>query len=158
MGIEGADAPGRHGPAEVVADDGQPAARRAVGGVRVERHDQTALRLGVHVDGDVLRHQPLGEGDELFRHLAEDDPRVGMGGVHAGQGQDHGRRRGEAPLHGGLEEGLLRLEVPEDGGRRHADRFGDVGQRGAVEALLAEETAGGLEQIVTGNARWAAHL
>jgi hypothetical protein len=158
LGIEGADPPGVHGPAEVVADDGQPAARRTVGRVRVERDDQTPLGAGVHVDGDVLRHETLGEGDELLGHLAQHLARIGVDGVHTGQCQDYGRGSGESSLHGGLKEGLLRLEVPEDGCRRDADDFGDIGERRAVEAPLAEDAAGGLEQIVTGDARWTAHL
>ncbi len=112
----------------------------------------------MHVDGDVLGHDVLGEGDELLGDPAQDLAGVGLGRVDVRQLEQERRRRGNGVLHGREEESLLGLEMPEDGGGRHAEDGGNVGQRGGVETLLAEDATGGLEQFIPGDARWSAHL
>ncbi len=112
----------------------------------------------MHVDGDVLGHDVLGEGDEVLGDAAQHFAGIGLSRVDVYQLEKERRRARNAILHGRGEEGLLRFEVPEDRGRRHAENGSDVGQRGAVETLLAEDAAGGLKQFVTRDPRWASHL
>ena len=112
----------------------------------------------MHVDGDVLGDDLLRERDELLGHAPQDVARIGLGGIDVRQVDDEVRRPRHAALHGGAEEGLLRLEMPQHGGRGDAHGNGDVGQRGGVEALLSEDAAGGLEQLFASDARRASHL
>jgi len=155
--VEGADAPGLHGPPEVVADGRQPALRRAVGRIRVERHYQLP-GTAVHVDRDVLRHDVLGEGDEVLGDAPQHFARIGRGRIDIHQLEKERRRRGNGVLHRRREEGLLRFEVPENRGRRHAEDGGNVGQRSGIETLLAEDAPGSQQHLVPGNAWWASHL
>lgn len=155
-GIGGADAARFDGAAEVVRHQHQAAARRAVGIVAVEGDDELR-RARLHVDGHGGADDALGEGDELFGQRTQHQARVLLRRVDAGQRDDERRRRGEAGGHGGGKEGLLRGEVPQDGGGGDAQGLGDVGQRGAVEALLGEDAAGGFEDVVAGDAWRAAH-
>lgn len=157
-GVEGPETPRLHGAPEVVADDGQTTARRAVAGFGIERHHQSPLRARVHVDGDVLGHDLLRERHELLCYPPEDVTRVGVRGIDVRQLDDEVRRPGHAALHGRAEEGLLRFEMPQHGRRGDAHGHGDVGQRGAIEALLAEDLPGRLKQLVSRDARWASHL
>ena len=157
-GVECANLSGRHGPTEVIADQGQPAPRGAICGIGIERHDQLPLGAGVHVNGDVLGHHPLGKGDELLGDGAEHLAGIGRGGVDGGQIQKECRRRRDARLHGRPKKGLLRFEVTEHRCRRHPDDGGDVRERRGIEPFLAEGPASRLEQIIAGNARWPSHL
>lgn len=112
----------------------------------------------MHVDRDVLRHDVLGEGDEILGDAAQHFARIGRGRIDIHQFEEERRRRRNGVLHRRREEGLLRFEVPEDRGRRHAENGGNVRQRGSVEPLLAEDAPGSQQQLITGDTRWASHL
>ena len=142
------DHAGGGGAAEVVLDHHQPAARWAALVARQE--------TGVHEDGDVLGEDVSGEGDELLGDPAQYDARVG-GGIDVRQLHDE-RRRLDRQMHGLGEESLLRRHVPQHGGRRDAQLAGDVGERGAVEALGRENAAGHGEQLFLANGRRPSHL
>jgi hypothetical protein len=156
-GVKVPDAAGVHGPAEVVGDEGDTLTRGAVRVVAVEREDEL-LGPGLHEDGHGLADDALAEGDEAAGQRAEHIARIFLGGVDVLQLEDEARRRGHARLHGGGEEGLLAVEVAEDGGGRDPELAGDVGQRGAVEALFAEDAAGRLEEGVAGDACGSSYL
>lgn len=112
----------------------------------------------MHVDRDVFRHDVLGEGDEVLGNAAQHFARVGRGRIDVHQLEEKGRRRRNAGLHGRGKEGLFRFDVPEHRGRGHAENGGNIGQRGGIETLLAEDAAGSQQQFVPGDARWASHL
>ena len=157
-GVEWPDSPGRHGPAKVVTDDGQPTPRRAVGSLGVKGDDQLPLRAAVHVDGNVLRHYTLRERHEVLGEGAQNLARIGRGGIDERQLHDERRRRRDIRLHGRPKEGLLRLEVTQYGRGRHTHGGGDIRERGGIEALLAEDVTRGLKQVISRDARWPAHL
>jgi hypothetical protein len=152
--IVDAHAAGRGGAGEVVRDDRDAAAGRAVGRVGVERHDERP-RPPVHVDDDVLGDALLGERHEPLREAAQHGARVVLRGVHT---LELGDERWNAPTHRGEEERLLRAEVPEDGRRRDAELAGDVGERRAVEALRRERLARRREDLIAADPRGSAHL
>lgn len=144
---------GGGGAAEVVGDDGEAAARRAVG-FGVERQDHRGVLGHDDVAGDHL----LGEGDELLGDAAEDHARI-FGGRGRGQGEDAGRRLDDLrAAHGLGEERVLGADVAEKRGGRDLELAGDVGQGGGGEALGGEDAAGGVEDLIAADARGAAHL
>lgn len=103
--ISAADHAGVHRPAEVIGDDHDSAAGRAVRRFRVERHDDRAGTL-VHVDGDVLADDFLDERDELLGDAAQDPARIGPG-IDVLQLDDERRRCGKPGAHRGAEKLLL---------------------------------------------------
>jgi hypothetical protein len=156
--VECPDSPGRHGPAEVIAHDGQPTPRRTVGSLGVKGDDQLPLRAAVHVDSNVLRHDTLREWHEVLGDGAQNLARIGRRGIDERQLHDERRRRCDIRLHGRPKEGLLRLEVPQHSRGRHTYDGGDVRERGGIETPFAEDVTRGLKQIIPGDARWPAHL
>lgn len=153
-----AEAARLHGAGEVADHDGEAAARRALFIVRVERNDHRGLpRVLVHLHGDGRTDDLHDERDELLGEAAQDDARIGI----ARRAAELLDIRGHADVraaHGRGEEGLLGVEVAEDGGRRDAERPGDVGQRGAAESLLREDGAGGVEKLLAADAWWSSHV
>lgn len=153
-----ADRAGVHGPAEVVGEDAQAAARRRFGAAGIERHDDGGLaRAEVHLHGDGGADHVLHERHDLLGETAQDDARV-CGAVDGRQLFDARRDGDLASARGGGEELLLRGEVPQKRGRRDADFAGHVGQRRAGEAARGEGPAGGVEDLIAADARWTAHL
>lgn len=157
-GLEGPDAPRLHRTPEVVGDRNQPAFRRTVRRLRVERHKQRPLRPAVHVDGDVLRHDALREGDEVLGNAAQHLARIAVGRIDVHEVENELRRRRHPALHRSQKQLLFGGEVAQDGGRRHAQDAGDVGERGRVEALLSEDAPSCLKQFVPCDARRPSHL
>ena len=156
--VEWTDSPGRHGPAEVIAHDGQPAPRRTVGSLGVKGDDQLPLRAAVHVDSNVLRHDTLRKRHEVLGDGAQNLARIGRRGIDERQLHDERRRRRDIRLHGRPKEGLLRLEVTQHGRGRHTHDGGDIRERRGIETLLAEDVTRGLKQVISGDACWPAHL
>lgn len=143
------------GAAEVVGEDFDAAARRAVRLVRIERHDERARAL-VHEDGDVRGDRVLHERDELLGERAEDDARVG-GRIDALQRIDEFRHPDLPRPHGLGEQRLLRIDVAEDGGGGDAELLRDVGERRGLEALRGKDLGGSGEELVSGDAGRASH-
>lgn len=144
---------GGGGAAEVVGDDGEAAARRAVA-LGVEGQDERVVLCG----DDLRADHRLGEGNELLGDAAEDRARVGVAG-RGGKVEDAGRRLDPgAAAHRLGEERALRLDVAEEGGGGDAELPGDVRQRGRGEAFGGEDAAGGVEELIAAEARWASHL
>ena len=143
--------------AEVVGDDGEAAARRAVRLIEGQ-YQRSAPRVSVHGHDDAAGDDALGEGDELRGQAAKNGARIGLGG---GCGQVAHRRRnldGRAAAHGLGEERVLGADVPQQRGGGHAELAGDVGQRRRGEALGGEDAAGGVEDLIAADARRPAHL
>ena len=154
--IGDADDAGAPGAAEVVGDDAQASARRAVVRSWLEWKDDGPPRPFVLRDGDVLRDGLFGERHPLLGQAAEDDAGIG-GGVDALQ-VDDALRKCDGGAHGLVEEALLRCHVAEEGGRRDLELAGDVGQGRGRVALEGEDAAGGLQDLVAGDAGRPAHL
>lgn len=146
------------GAAEVVGDDGEAAPRRAVA-LRIERQDQRrAPGVFVHGHDDAGGDDSLGEGDEPLGDAAEDDARIGVRGCRRQIADAGGRLDDLAALHGLGEEGVLGVDVAEEGGGGDAELAGDVGEGGGGEALGGEDAAGGGEDLIAADARGATHL
>jgi len=156
--VEWADSPGCHSPPKVITHDGQPTPRRTVGSLGVKGDDQLPLRAAVHVDSNVLRHDPLRKRHEVLGDGAQNLARIGRRGIDERQLQDERRGRRDIRLHGCPKERLLRLEVTQHG--RGCDTYdgGDVRERRGIETLLAEDVPRGLKQVISGDACWPAHL
>jgi hypothetical protein len=73
----------------------------------------------VHIDGDVLGHDLLGEGNESLGNAAKHNSWVGAG-VDVRKLEDEIRRRRDPAAHGHAEKVLLGLHVPQNGSRGHA--------------------------------------
>lgn len=152
------DRSGVHGSAEVVGEDAQPAPRRRLGAAGVERHDDGGLaRAEVHLHGDGGADHALDERHDLLGEAAQDDPRIGRR-VDRGQLVDTRRDGDLASARGGDEELLLRVEMPQERGRRDADVLRHVGEGGAGEPPGDEGPAGGIEDLIAADSRWTAHL
>lgn len=147
---------GLGGAAEVVGDDAQAAARRGVVVADVEGKDDGRLRTAVHVDGEVLGDGAGDEGDELLRQAPQHDTRI-LGAASGLEPDDAGRQLDVPRAHGRGEEGLLGGDVAEDGGRGDVELRGDVGEGRGFEAFGGEDAAGGLEDLLAGDGRRAAH-
>ena len=155
--IDGDDA-GLFGPGEVVGDDAKPAAGWSVVSSRVERNHQRRMTGAVvHLQRQVLRQSALHERDPFSGHTSQHDARIGRC-VRRGQVEDALRQRDGVPAHGRVEEILLRLKVPQEGGRGDAELAGDVGERRSLEAFQRENASGGLENLLAAEDRWTAHL
>lgn len=147
---------GRGGAAEVFGDDAETAAGRAVVALRVERDDERGLRAVVHVDGEVLgdgglheRHEPLGD-------RAQHHARIG-GRIDRLQRGDEVGHRDAPPAHRSDEQLVLRRRMTQQRRGRDPELRRDVGERGNLETLGHENAAGGVEELVAGNPRRAAH-
>ena len=147
--IVDADHAGGGGAAEVVFDDLDAAARRAVWILR--------QRPRVHEDGDVLREDLPRERDELLGNAAQHVARIGRRGVDRRQLDDE-RRRLRRKMHGRGEQRVLRRDVAQDGCGRDLQLAGDVGKRGGVEAFCSEDALGDGEQLVPADGGRASHL
>ena len=148
-----ADDAGADGAAEVVGEDADGPARRDLVVLRVERDDEGRR---VHLHGDRGADDVAEEGDHAAGELAEDHARIG-GGV---EGRDRGDEvgRGDAAIaHRHREELLLGGEVAEDRRGSHVERARDVREGRRGEPAGAEGDAGGLEDLLAGNARRTAH-
>jgi hypothetical protein len=151
--VADAQASGGGGAAEVVGDDGEAAARRAVG-VGIERQDQR----GVLRHDDMAADHPLRERHELLGDPAQDHPRV-FGTRRGRQNEDAGRRLDDLrAVHGFGEQLILRPDVAEERRGGDAQLAGDVGQGGGGEAFGGEDAPGGVEELIAADARRAAHL
>jgi hypothetical protein len=149
--------PGGVGPPEVVLHHPDAAPWRGVLLAGIERHHQGGLRRAVHVHRHLHGDHLLHEGDELQGEAAQDDARIG-GGVDGSQRQQRLRQLDAPAAHRFGEEGLLRIDVAEEGGRGDPQLAGDVGQGGPLEAFLAEDAAGGGQKLVAVDGRAASHL
>lgn len=151
--IADAQLAGGGGAAEIVGHDGKAAPRRVVA-LWVEGEEER----GVLRHHDVAADHLLGEGDELFRDVAKDRPRVRGGGggcqlQDAGGGIDDVRA-----AHGLAEEGVLGVDMAEKGGWGDVQLAGDVGEGGGGESLGGEDAPGGGQDLIAADARRAAHL
>jgi hypothetical protein len=150
--------PGVHGAPEVVGDEHEGPSRRVVGFGIEGKHQRGARRVLVHGDDDACGEDGLDERDHVLREAAQNGARVARR-VDVRQFADACRRLHHlAALHGLIEELLLGADVAEDGGRRDAELAGDVGEGCGGEPFAGEELAGGGEELVTPDARWASHL
>ena len=141
---------------EIVGDDHDPAAGRAVGRFRIEWNNDRAGLL-VHVDGDVLADDFLDERNELLGDAAQHPARIGPG-VDVFQLDDERRRTSEPGAHRRTEELLLRPRMAQHCRRGDVQLAGDVRERRRVESLRREDAARGLQQLSPRNSRWPAHL
>ena len=148
-----ADRAGFHGAREVIGEHADHAARRHFLIARIERHDQ---RGGVHLHGDRGADDVGEERDQALRELGEHDARVGFR-IELRQREHEVRNGDRARGHGGAEERLLGVEVPEDGLGGDVEGFGDVGQRRRREPARLERGAGGVEDLRARDARGTAH-
>ena len=146
---------GGSGAAEVVGEDAQPAARRAVFALRVERHLERGSMEG---DDEMRGDDGAREGDELLRDAAEHDARIGRRVDTRQLFDDRRKAHLIAGGHALGEQALLRFDVAEDRRRRHAKGRGDVGERGRFVALGEEDGARGLEELLARDPRLSAHL
>lgn len=141
---------------EVVGDDRQAATRRAVLVIRMEGKSDGGTRLRVNRDSDVLRDGRRGKWDPALRDGSQNDAGIGAG-INRLQIDDALRQRDRGP-HRGVEQLLLRCEVTQDSRRRDAELAGDVGESRGAEARRGEAAPAGVEDLVAGDGRWAAHL
>ena len=111
----------------------------------------------MHVDGDVLGDDLFGKRNETLGDAAKEDSRIAAG-VDVRQLEDEIRRCSDAPAHGDAEEILLRLDVAQHRGRSHPKLGGNVRQRGPFKPLSREDPPGGIQQLLSRNAWWPAHL
>lgn len=156
-GICLADDAGFHGAAEVVGDQTECASRRSLLRGRVERNDQRGLpRAHVHLHRDRRPDDRLQKGHDLLRKSAEDDTWI-SGGIGADQFLQSFGKTQLARAHGRGEQLLLRGEVAEDRRGRHPEMPGDVREGGRGEAALGERGLRGVEDLLAGDTRWAAH-
>lgn len=142
--------------AEVVRHDLQAAPRRTVLTAGVERHDQRRVRALVHAEHHVLHDGLAREGEPLLRYTPKNDARIRRG-VDALEIED-ARGQLDTASHGRVEQGLLRLEVPQHRRGRDAEVAGDIGERGRRESLLREDGARRLKDLLAADGRWASHL
>ena len=154
--IPAANDAGVHRPAEVLGDDAESAARRAIGRFRIERHHERAGAL-MHEDGDVLSDDFLGERHEALGDLPEDDSRIAAS-IDVLKRDDERRRGRQLCAHRRTKQLLLRSRVTQD--RRGSDvkLAGDVRERGGVESLRGEHAPCRLQQLLPGNPRRPSHL
>ena len=145
------------GAAKVVGDDGEAAARRAVRLIE-RQYQRSAPGVSVHGHDDAAGDDALGKGDELRGQAAEDDAGIGVAGRGGQIGHGRGKLDGRAAAHGLGEEGVLRVDVPEQRGGSHAELAGDIREGGGGEALGGEDAAGGVEDLIAADARRPAHL
>lgn len=112
----------------------------------------------MHGDDDARGQHVLDERHESFGDPAQNDARIGPG-IDVRQLEDAGGRiEQHAALHRQAEQGLLGIDVAEDGGGGDAELAGDIGQSRGIEALRREDAAGGVDEAVSGDGRGAAHL
>ncbi len=149
-----ADDAGVHRAAEVIGGNAQAAARRRLFLLGVEGNDQ---RRGMHVHGDGRADDGGHERNELLGEPAQDDLRIGRR-VDAGQLLDELGDGERARAHRRREQLPLGRAVAEDRRRRDLQRAGDIGERGRREAAVGERSPGGVEDLIAGDARRAAHL
>jgi hypothetical protein len=155
--IDGDDA-GIFGPGEIVGDDAKSAAGRSVVPDRIEGDHQRGMTGAViHLQRQVLGQSALDERDPFRGHTPQHDTRVGRC-VGRGQVEDALRQRDCVPAHGRVEEILLRLKVPKEGGRGDTELAGDVGECGPLKAFQREDTPGGLQNPLAAENRGTAHL
>jgi len=147
---------GLGGAAEVVGDDAQAAARRRVVVADVERKHDRRLRAAMHVDGEVFGDGLGDERHELLGQAPQHDARI-LGAAGGLEMDDGGGQLDVPRAHGRGEERLLRRNVAKDRGRRDAELRGDVGEGGGLEAFLREDAPRGLEELLAGDGRRAAH-
>jgi hypothetical protein len=151
-----ADDAGGMGSTEVTRHDLQPAARWTVIVARIERHDERRVRLLVHAEHEVLGDRRPGERHPLFRHPAKDDTGIRRG-IDILKVSD-ARGQLKVAVHRGVEEGLFGVEMAQDGRSSHAQLSGDIRQRGRREALLREDRACCLKDLIPVNEWRPAHL
>jgi hypothetical protein len=144
--IAAADGAGFHPAGEVLSEQAEDAARRHVVVAQIEGDHEGR---GVHLHGDGRADDVGEERDQALREIGQGDARVVVR-VKAGQRQD-------ARGHGGAEERLFGVEVPEDGRGSDLERFGNVGQGGRREPARLEGGAGGVEDLFSRDARWTGH-
>lgn len=130
---------------EIVGDDDQPAAGRAVGRFRIERNNDRAGLL-VHVDGDVLADDFLDERNELLGDPPQHPARI-RAGIDVLQLDDERRRPRQPGAHRCAKEVLLRSGMTQDGGGSDVQLAGDVRERRRIEALRREDAARGLQEL-----------
>lgn len=148
-----ADGAGADRAREVVREDADDPARRDLLVLRIERHDD---RGRVHLYGDRGTDDAAEERDHPARELAQDDARI-RGSVEAGDGRDEVGGHDAPVAHRRGEELLLRGEVAQDRRGRDAEGARDVGERRRGEPAGTERAAGGLEDLIGGDARRASH-
>ena len=141
---------------EVTGDNLQPASRRAVIVAGVERDDERRVRLLVHAEHEVLADRRAGEGHPFFRNTSKDDARIRCG-IDMLEVGDAGRQL-DVAVHRGVEEGLLRVEVAQDGGGGDVKPGGDIGERGRRKALLGEHFPCCLKDLIAVDEWRPAHL
>lgn len=153
-GVDAADRARGDGSAEVFGEDADRAVRGDLLVMGVEG-DHEGRRMHLHRDGRA--DDCAEERDHTPGEVAQDGARV-RGRVEIRERCDELRHLDRARAHRGVEEGLLGLEVTEDGRGRDIQGAGDVREGGGREAARGEGGPGGVEDLGASDARGSAHL
>ena len=157
-GILHRDDTGGFGTGEIVGHDAKPAAGRSVISCLIERNHQRGVPGSViHLQRQVLRKRPLDERNPFGRDTPENDARVARC-VGRGQVDDALGQRDGVSAHGRVEEILLRLEMPKEGGRGDTELAGNVGEGRSLEPFQRKDATGGLENLLAAEDRGTSHL
>ena len=99
------------------------------------------------------------KGNEPLGQIAQDFARICLRRVD-GREVEHalGRLDLIGALHRRTEQRFLRLGMPQERGRRHAQLGSDVGERGGREAFRRKDAAGAVQELFAADGRRAAHL
>jgi hypothetical protein len=150
------DDAGLHRTREVIGDDSQDPARRAVLRAGVKRHNEGSRAL-VHVDGDVFGNDFFHERHKALGDAAQHDAWIARR-IDVLEIEDELRRGGDAGAHRRAEEILLRARMPQNRRRRDVQLAGDVGQCRGIEALRGEHMSGRLQELLAGDPGRPSHL
>jgi hypothetical protein len=141
---------------EVAGNDLQPASRRTVIVARVERDDERRIGPLVHAQHEVLNDRRAGERHPFFRDTSQDNARIGSGVDMVEVGDARGQLN--VAVHRKIEQGLLGIEMTQNRRGRDVQLSRDIGERRRREALLREDFACSLEDLLTMDEWRPAHL
>jgi len=110
----------------------------------------------VLLDSDVLRDRLLRERHPSLSDAPENDSRIDGRIIRLQLENALGQRDGRP--HGVIEQRLLRLEMPQNGGSGDTQLTGDVRQGASVEPFLCEYLTSSAEELIAVDDRRPAHL
>ena len=142
--------------AKVTGDDLQSSSGRTVVVARIEWNDERRVRLLVHAEHEMLADRRLRERHPLLGDTTKDNAWIGRG-IDVLKIAD-ARGQSNVAVHRCVEEGLLGVEMAQNGRRRHPQLGGDIGERRGREALLCEDLAGRLQDLIFMDEWWPPHL
>lgn len=155
-GIADADHARLMRPPKISRHNLQPSARRTVVVAGIEGNEQRRIRLLVHAQHEVLSDRRLRERNPLFGHASQDHSRIG-GGVDVLKVGDAGGQL-DVAVHRCVEQRLLGVEMPQDGGGGDLQLCSDIRQGCGREPLLREHVTRRLKDLLGMDERRAAHL